>query len=418
MKITIDEVRKLVEQELQKEDCWDGYERVPGSSEGSPGSCRKKKKLKEEELEEGEICDKGISYVIRTNPGGKDIKRGKDKDGDGKGDLQNWSARAAQIASKYCKDPNYGKGRGKDAKEGKIHEEEGGLKKWEKENWTHSDGSPCGGGKKDGSSKRCKPAAKWKTMSKSEKAADNAKKKAGTKAGKQYVSATKKGKVTEGQMKSLLNGWKQFLKEGAVEKEISKTLSDEGGASGLDPLHKAAKKVEKDISKKEVEDTIKKMDNVTKHRDGDYIKEGSVIDDLNAATNLTRPKITLDPGKEDDDDLDPYGDEDVAESRRSYNRDTIRKMVEEEIEKLNEKPAKGKAKQKVTASGKKVSYGQAGKAKDGGPRVRKGTSKGDAYCARSLGIKKGLSKKKQNDPNTPNNLSRKRWGCDGAKSNK
>ena len=39
-----------------------------------------------------------------------------DKDGDGKGDLQNWSARAAQIASKYCKDPNYGKGRGKDAK--------------------------------------------------------------------------------------------------------------------------------------------------------------------------------------------------------------------------------------------------------------------------------------------------------------
>lgn len=101
-----------------------------------------------------------------------------------------------------------------------------------------------------------------------------------------------------------------------------------------------------------------------------------------------------------------------------YDTDTIRKMVEEEIEKLNEKPAKGKAKQKVTKSGKKVSYGQAGKAKDGGPRVRKGTSKGDAYCKRSLGIKKGLSKKKQNDPNTPNNLSRKRWGCSGGKSSK
>ena len=93
-------------------------------------------------------------------------------------------------------------------------------------------------------------------------------------------------------------------------------------------------------------------------------------------------------------------------------------MVEEEIEKLNEKPAKGKAKTHTTPSGNKVSYGQAGKAKGGGPRVRKGTSKGDSYCARSLGIKKGLSKKKQNDPNTPNNLSRKRWGCDGAKSNK
>ena len=33
-------------------------------------------------------------------------------------------------------------------------------------------------------------------------------------------------------------------------------------------------------------------------------------------------------------------------------------------------PRKGKAKVKVTASGKKVSYGQAGKAKGGGPRVK------------------------------------------------
>ena len=76
------------------------------------------------------------------------------------------------------------------------------------------------------------------------------------------------------------------------------------------------------------------------------------------------------------------------------------------------------AKVKVTASGKKVSYGQAGKAKGGGPRVKPGTSKGDSYCARSLGIKKRVSKKKRNDPNTPNNLSRKRWKCSGAKSRK
>jgi len=79
-------------------------------------------------------------------------------------------------------------------------------------------------------------------------------------------------------------------------------------------------------------------------------------------------------------------------------------------------PRKGKARVKVTSSGRKVSYGQAGNAKGGGPRVRVGTSKGDSYCARSLGIKRGLSKKKQNDPNTPNNLSRKRWKCSGATS--
>lgn len=84
----------------------------------------------------------------------------------------------------------------------------------------------------------------------------------------------------------------------------------------------------------------------------------------------------------------------------------------------NAKPRKGKAKVKVTASGKRVSYGQAGKAKDGSSRVKPGTKKGDAYCARSLGIKKRLPKKKQNDPNTPNNLSRKRWKCEGAKSKK
>ena len=81
-------------------------------------------------------------------------------------------------------------------------------------------------------------------------------------------------------------------------------------------------------------------------------------------------------------------------------------------------PAKGKAKVKVTASGKKVSYGQAGKAADGGRRVKPGSSKGNSYCARSLGIKKRLSKDKQNDPHTPNNLSRRRWKCSGAKSTK
>ena len=81
------------------------------------------------------------------------------------------------------------------------------------------------------------------------------------------------------------------------------------------------------------------------------------------------------------------------------------------------KPAKGKAKVHTTASGKRVSYGQAGKAKGGGPRVRPGTSKGDAYCARSAGqMKKHPSAAK--DPNSPLRLSRKRWKCSGTKSRK
>jgi len=79
------------------------------------------------------------------------------------------------------------------------------------------------------------------------------------------------------------------------------------------------------------------------------------------------------------------------------------------------KPAKGKAKVKITATGKKVSYGQAGKAKGGGPRVRAGTSKGDSYCARSFGQMKKSPKAARN-PNSPLRLSRKRWKCAGKKS--
>ena len=67
-----------------------------------------------------------------------------------------------------------------------------------------------------------------------------------------------------------------------------------------------------------------------------------------------------------------------------------------EIDKVpRAKPRRGKARVKVTKSGKRVSYGQAGKAKGGGPRVKPGTSKGDSYCARSYGIKKRVSKKKR-----------------------
>lgn len=79
------------------------------------------------------------------------------------------------------------------------------------------------------------------------------------------------------------------------------------------------------------------------------------------------------------------------------------------------KPRKGKAKVKVTASGKKVSYGQAGKAKDGGSRVKAGTKKGDSYCARSAGQMKKHPKAAK-DPNSPLRLSRKRWKCSGTKS--
>ena len=75
------------------------------------------------------------------------------------------------------------------------------------------------------------------------------------------------------------------------------------------------------------------------------------------------------------------------------------------------KPSKGKRFAK-RVDGKCRSFGQAGQAKSGGDRIRPGTKKGDAYCARSAGIKKCKN------PPCANTLSRKKWKCRGKKSMK
>ena len=90
-------------------------------------------------------------------------------------------------------------------------------------------------------------------------------------------------------------------------------------------------------------------------------------------------------------------------------------IIDEEIEAVLDekkkpcKPSKGKRSAK-RVDGKCRSFGQAGKAKDGGDRIRPGTKKGDAYCARSAKIKKCKN------PPCANALSRKKWKCRGSKS--
>lgn len=89
-------------------------------------------------------------------------------------------------------------------------------------------------------------------------------------------------------------------------------------------------------------------------------------------------------------------------------------LEEEEIDEAKKKPckpAKGKRFAK-RVNGKCRSYGQSGKAKGGGDRIRPGTKKGDAYCARSAKIKKCKN------PPCANDLSRKKWKCRGSKSMK
>ena len=69
-------------------------------------------------------------------------------------------------------------------------------------------------------------------------------------------------------------------------------------------------------------------------------------------------------------------------------------MIEDELSQVLDekkkkacKPSKGKRFAK-RVNGKCRSYGQKGQAKGGGDRIRPGTKKGDAYCARSAKIKK------------------------------
>ena len=73
------------------------------------------------------------------------------------------------------------------------------------------------------------------------------------------------------------------------------------------------------------------------------------------------------------------------------------------------KPSKGKRFAK-RVDGKCRSFGQKGKAKKGGDRIRPGTKKGHAYCARSAKIKKCKN------PPCANALSRKKWKCQGSRS--
>jgi hypothetical protein len=147
-------------------------------------------------------------------------------------------------------------------------------------------------------------------------------------------------------------------------KDIEDILNDEGGAAGLDPfLDELGKELEDEIIK-----ALKGMPEVGKHKSGDYILD-------------------------DDEEIDVIKEEEMEEAKK----------------KKPCKPSKGKRFAK-RVNGKCRSFGQKGQAKGGGDRIRPGTKKGDAYCARSAKIKKCKN------PPCANDLSRKKWKCRGSKS--
>ena len=116
-------------------------------------------------------------------------------------------------------------------------------------------------------------------------------------------------------------------------------------------------------------------------------------------------------------DEDMYEEIDAVHENEEYCpkcMDKLKKDLAETFHSLSEKkgkckPTKGKRFAK-RVDGKCRSFGQKGKAKSGGDRIRPGTKKGNAYCARSAKIKKCKN------PPCANALSRKKWKCQGSRS--
>ena len=252
-----------------------------------------KKKRKKKKKKGNKICAKGKAWAKRT--------------------FDTYpSAYANLAASKYCKDPNYGKGKKKKKTNEAVDILEGELQKWLDQDWKRISSSgkvkgECGTSKDKKNPDRCLPASKASSMSQAERAATAQKKKKAQKTGEDSgktsnVPNTKKGKVT--------------TKEN-LDLEI--------------------------IIKEELEAVL-------------------------------------------------------AEKKKKKKKKAC-------------KPSKGKRFAK-RVNGKCRSFGQKGQAKGGGDRIRPGTKKGDAYCARSAKIKKCKN------PPCANDLSRKKWKCRGSKSMK
>jgi len=171
--------------------------------------------------------------------------------------------------------------------------------------------------------------------------------------------------------------------KGGLKHKVIKALKDEGGAAGMGALVKHTK-----ASKADIQKIVNSSKNIKVHKDGDII----LMDSLD----------------EKDDIRDTYGAE-VVDRNKKKRKKAAKTMKLSEKGKKPCKPSKGKRFAK-RVDGKCRSFGQKGQAKSGGDRIRPGTKKGDAYCARSAKIKKCKN------PPCANALSRKKWKCKGSKS--
>jgi hypothetical protein len=236
---------------------------------------------------------------------------------------------------------------------------------------------------------------------------------------------------------------KATFKNALVEEEkISpdQAIADEGGALGFSKWEELT-----GMSREELEKYVEDNDHIKIHKHGDIIDTTNLCKDDDKEVDLEEGSNFFDNMRKKKERCKGRKTGDCAEKRptakawKKITAEHLNKVIKEvlseqeyyEVDALDEKeeycpncrhlnekkkkkackPSKGKRFAK-RVNGKCRSFGQAGKAKSGGDRIRPGTKKGDAYCARSAGIKKCKN------PPCANTLSRKKWKCRGKKSMK
>ena len=390
MKIAKAKLKQIIQEELEAvtERCWDGYERVPNKREGEQGSCRKQGSVNEEEGKKDACYHKVKSRY--------DV----------------WPSAYASGALVKCRKvgaKNWGKSttkeelelyEGKESIEAKIRNaliEEGGAA-----------GMKALKDHTEASEKEIKEAIKGM--------AD-----VGLHEDGDYILQDKKEIHVKKAVDENLDDWfgKSKSKDGKagwVDVVDGDACAREKGETATPKCVSSAKRASMTPAERKASQAKKRREDPNQPKKSGAAAPTNVKTDKNEGLSMDRQRLMEIVNEELAEaynamiaEDETYYEVDAAGINEEYCPDCA--TMEEAKKKKACKPSKGKRFAK-RVDGKCRSFGQSGQAKSGGDRIRPGTKKGDAYCARSAGIKKCKN------PPCANTLSRKKWKCRGKKSMK
>jgi len=390
MKIAKAKLKQIIQEELEAvtERCWDGYERVPNKREGEQGSCRKQGSVNEEEGKKDACYHKVKSRY--------DV----------------WPSAYASGALVKCRKvgaKNWGKSttkeelelyEGKESIEAKIRNaliEEGGAA-----------GMKALKDHTEASEKEIKEAIKGM--------AD-----VGLHEDGDYILQDKGEIDVEKTVDENLRDWFKGSKSkdgkaGWVDVVDGDACAREEGETATPKCVSSAKRASMTKAERESAQRRKRAKDPNQPKKSGAAKPTNVKTDKKEGMGMNKQRLMEIVNEELAEaynamiaEDETYYEVDAAGINEEYCPDCA--TMEEAKKKKACKPSKGKRFAK-RVDGKCRSFGQSGQAKSGGDRIRPGTKKGDAYCARSAGIKKCKN------PPCANTLSRKKWKCRGKKSMK